>query len=150
MTNPATQRKSKVVKNYAAEALAAGTHYGESVEVPRGAEDINFTSEMTVLDETSGDEDYTFGVQHRNSSDHAWVDIPGCAFTQVTGDIGVDETQSEQKPTAANAPGLNVKRFVRGKVLTAGTSPIATGNIRMGYTIPKGPGKQYQSGYQGG
>lgn len=148
MTNPAVRSRSKVIDTWAAEALAAGTHYGPSVEVPRGAEDIDFTSEMTVLDETSGDEDYTFFVQHRNSSEHAWVTF--LSFTKVVGDIGVDETQYEQKPAASDAPGTKVKRFVRSGVLTAGTSPIATGNIRMGYSLPRGPGLEHQPNYQGG
>ncbi len=151
MSNPKTKIKSKVIDTWAAEALAAGTHYGPSVEVPRGAEDISFSSEMTVLDETTGDEDYTFFVQHRNSSQHSWVTIPGATFTQVVGDVGVDETQSEQKPTAANAPGLTVKRFVRSGVLTAGTTPVVTGNIRMDYNSSGvGGGKQHQANYQGG
>jgi hypothetical protein len=132
--------KVKVIDTWAAETLAAGLHYGPAVEVPRGAQNIQFTSEMTVLDETAGDEDYTFGIQHRADPSHSWVPVPELAFTQVTGDIGVDETQYEQKPTAANAANLNIRKYVRSMVLTAGTTPVVTGNIRMAYTSPRGPG----------
>ena len=140
-SNPANMaRKSKVIANLAAEALTVGMEYGAAVEVPRGAQNISFSLEMSVLDETSGDEDYTFGIQGRDSPDHAWVPIPGLLFTQVVGDIGVDETAYEQLPTAANAPGVRVPRFVRWSSLAAGTTPVATGFIRMLYSAPRGPG----------
>lgn len=150
-TSPSTIEKFKEIDAYAAEAVAAGTFYGASHEVPRGAEDIRFKLDATVLDETSGDEDYTFGIQGRDHSGESWAPLPGFQFAQITGSIGVDETGYEIVPSASNAPGGAVTRFVRATLLTAGTSPIATAKIWMLWRQNSmGAGKQYQSGYLGG
>lgn len=142
MGNPLVAAKTKTIDTWAAEALAAGTHTGPAVEVPRGAQDISFTEEWTVCDQTTGDEDYTLTIEGREDPSHSWIPIPELVFTKVTGDVGVDETGYERKPTAANAAAMTVPRYVRTSVLTAGTTPVLTGTVRMHYNLPRGPGKQ--------
>jgi hypothetical protein len=134
--NPSAKAlKTKTIDSWAAEAIAAGTVYGSAVEVPRGACNISFSSELTLLDRSTADETYTVKVQHRNDPSHSWVDVPGLTFTTVSATTGY-----EQLPTAANAPGVRLKKYVRGAMTTVGTTPIATGTLRMAYTN-RGPGK---------
>ena len=140
-SNPANMaRKTKTIDSWSAEAVAAGTHTGSAVEVPRGAQNISFTQEFTVLDVGTGDEDYTLTVEGRDDPNHSWVPIPGLAFTMVDGTAGATSAY-QQLPTAANAPGVRVPRYVRGSLLTVGTTAIVTGTLRMHYSAPRGPGK---------
>ena len=146
-SNPANMaRKSKVIDSWAAEAMAAGTFNGESVEVPRGAQNISFSQELTLLDVGTGDEDYQLFVEGRDDPSHSWVRIPGLAFTLVDGTAGATSAY-EQLPTAANAPGVRVPRYVRGSMVTVGTTPITTGTLRMQYSAPRGPGKVVDNGF---
>jgi hypothetical protein len=142
---PIVVDKSKVLDTYSAEAVAAGSFYGPAVEVPRGATDIRFQVDGTLFDRTTGDETYTFKIQHRASPSHSWVDVPSAAFTTISATTGY-----EQVPTAANAPGVSVARWVRAVLTTVGTSPIATAVVRMLYRLPAGAGLQYESGEVGG
>jgi hypothetical protein len=143
-SNPAQMPvKTKTIDSWAAEAIAAGTVYGSAVEVPRGAQNINFSQELTLLDRGTGDETYTVKVQGRNDPSHSWVDIPGLAFTTVSATSGY-----QQLPTQANALAMTLPRFVRGAMTTVGTTPIATGTLRMRYTAPRGPGLVADHGAQ--
>lgn len=133
--------KAKTLDTYSAEAVAAGSFYGAAVEVPRGAENIRFVVEGTLFDRGSGDETYTFKIQGRQHPDHSWVDIPGLTFTTISATSGF-----EQLPTAANAPGVTVPRYVRVVLTTVGTTPIATATIRMLYSMRNGPHKVVDHG----
>jgi hypothetical protein len=145
--NPSTVRKSKTIDTYAAEAVAAGTFTGAVHEVPRGAYAIQFRLEGTLFDATTGDEDYQFFIQGSDAPDGVFVDLPGLAFTLREGLTAGDEIV----PTAANAPGVYVPRFVRAKLVTLGTTPIATATVKMTYeSSGQGGGTEYQAGYQGG
>ena len=134
--------KSKVIDTYAAEAVAAGTFTGASVEVPRGAQNIRFAVEGTLFDATTGDEDYQVFIQGRNDPSHGWVDVPGLTFTLREGVTSGDEI----RPTASDAPGVIVPRYVRAKLVTLGTTPICTATVRMLYSLPRGPSKTVDHG----
>ena len=141
MSNPSTALKSKTLDTYAAEAVAAGTFTGSAIEVPRGAQDISFQLDGTLFDRGTGNETYTFKVQGRDNSAHGWVDLPGCAFTTIE-----DTTGQQQLPTAANAPGLTVPKYIRVHLTSVGTTPIATAVIRMRYNLPRGAGNRANNG----
>ena len=137
--------KTLVVDTWAdMEAHAAGTHYGPAVEVPRGAEVMAVHLDV-ILGGDNSDEDYLFEMQGRSNPAYGWADIPSILFTQQT-NLTTDTTVSERKPTAANLPGLVVPRYVRSKVLTAGTGPQIQGAMRLEYSAPRGPGKQVDHG----
>lgn len=143
---PTNVWRAKLLDEYAAEAVAAGSYYGASVEVPRGAEDLRFYVEGTLFDRTQGDETYTFAIQGRNSSSESFVDIPSLVFTTISATTG-----AEVLPTAATAEGISVPRFIRVRLTTVGSTPIATAKIWMWYTLNTGgPGRQYQANYYGG
>ncbi len=145
-TNPSVVRKTKLLDTYAAEAVEAGVFTGSSIELPRGAENVKFSLDGTLFDRGTANETYTFKIQGRNSSSEGWQDIAGAAFTTVSA-----TTASEQVPTAANAPGVVIPRFVRVHLTTVGTSPIATCKIYALYDdTGRQGGRQYQANYQGG
>lgn len=144
---PQMIEKSRLVDSYAAEAVAAGSFYGAAVEVPRGAEDIRFVLEPGTYDRSTGDETYNFYIQGRAKPTDDWVLIPGLSFTQVASATPAGEIL----PTAANAPGVVIPRWVRAMLTSAGTTPIATCKIKMLYRMaPTGCGTQYESGEIGG
>lgn len=133
--------KRKLLDTYAAEAVAAGTFDGASVQVPRGAQNIRFRVDGILFDRTTGDETYTFKIQGRMASDENWVDVPSCGFAAIAATTG-----SEIVPSAANAPGVIVPRFIRSRLTSAGTTPIATAKIWMTYDLPSGAGPQVSHG----
>lgn len=60
-------------------------------------------------------------IQGRHSSSDSWYDIPGLTFTQQA--AGAD--LNEAIPTAANAPGVNLPRYIRALVtLAAGVTSL--------------------------
>ena len=142
---PGMVEKFLLLDEYAAEAVAAGSFYGASVEIPRGAENIRFKLDGTLFDRGTADETYTFAIQGRNHSDEAWADLPSLVFTTISATTG-----AELLPTAATAPGIYVPRFVRVRLTSVGTTPIATAKIWAYFHLRGGAGKQYQSGYLGG
>ncbi len=131
-----TALKSKLVDSWVAEAMAAGTHNGPSVEIPRGADNISFSLGTITADRTTGDETYDVKLEGRMSPDEGWSRLSGLAFTQ----IATASPAGEQLPTAANAPGLRLPRFIRTAVVTAGTTPVLTAYLYMWYRST-GPGK---------
>jgi hypothetical protein len=140
--NPAQMvNKDRLLDTYAAEAVAAGTFDGAAIQVPRGAQNIRFRLEGTLFDRTTGNETYDFKVQGRMRSSQEWADIPSCAFTQVAA-----TTAHEIVPSATNAPGVIVPRWVRVRLTSAGTTPIATAKIWMLYDLPRGAGRQVSHG----
>ena len=137
--------KTKAVDAWvSAEVHAAGTHYGAAVEIPRGAVVKSVHLDVTLGGDNS-DEDYLFEMQGRSGPDRSWADIPSILFTQQT-NLTTDTAVSERMPSAANLPGLIVPRYVRSKVLTAGTNPEITGGMYVEYTVPNGPGKPVDHG----
>lgn len=147
LPNPSSVTKSKVIDTYAAEAVAAGSFYGDEVEVPRGAFNFKFSLTGTLFDATTGDEDYQFFIQGRDGPNGNWFDIPGLAFTLREGVTSGDETV----PSAANAPGVVLPRYIRAKLVTVGTTPIATATVTMHYeSSGRGGGKDASPGYVGG
>lgn len=133
--------KSKLLDTYAAEAVAAGTFDGASVQVPRGAQNIRFYLDGILFDRGSADETYTFKVQGRMRSSDSWVDVPSCAFTTISATTG-----AEIVPSAANAPGVVLPRNIRVRLTSVGTTPIATAKIWMLYDMPRGAGRQVSHG----
>lgn len=140
--NPAQSvQKRLLLDTYTAEAVAAGTFDGSAIQVPRGAQNIRFYVDGILFDRTTGDETYTFKIQGRQYSDQSWVDVPSCGFTAIAATTG-----SEIVPSAANAPGVIVPRWIRVRLTSAGTTPIATAKIWMLYDLPSGAGKQVSHG----
>lgn len=140
--NPAQSiLKSKLLDTYSAEAVAAGTFDGDAVFVPRGAQNIRFYLDGILFDRTTGDETYTFKIQGRMRSSDSWVDIPSCGFTTISATNG-----SEIVPSASNAPGVILPRFIRVRLTSVGTTPIATAKIWMLYDMPRGAGRQVSHG----
>lgn len=133
--------KSKLLDTYAAEAVAAGTFDGDAIQVPRGAQNIRFHLVGTLFDRTTGDETYTFKIQGRHRSSDSWTDVPSCAFTTISATTG-----AEIVPSATNAPGVIVPRWIRVRLTSVGTTPIATAKIYMLYDLPRGAGRQVSHG----
>lgn len=143
--NPALPVKSKLIDEYDAEAVAAGSFNGPAVELPRGIQNAKFSVEATVLDRTTGDETYTFKIQGRNSPSEEWVDIDGLSFTTISATSG-----SEEKPADSDAPGVTLRRWVRAVLTTAGTTPIATAKVWCHFQVPHGAGYEHTPEYLGG
>ncbi len=144
--NPSVVHKRKVIDTYAAEAVAAGDHNGASHEMPRGATNIRMSIEDTLFDATTGAEDYQFRLQTRAGSGDSWRDVPGMEGTLREGVTSGDEVV----PSAANAPGVAIDRFVRAQLTTIGNTPIATATIALLYDVGEGPGLEHRPEYKGG
>lgn len=137
-----TVKKKKTIDTWSAEEMAAGTHYGPAVEVPRGSTNHKFALGGITADRGNGDEKYDVELQGRMSPSDDWVDLEGTAFTQ----IATASPAGEVKPTAANSPGFYVPRYIRTKVVTEGTTPILTANLVMWYDQPAGAGPTVNHG----
>lgn len=142
VNNPSAIRKSALLFQ---DVVATASRNSTPVEVPRGAENIQFVLEGVLFDRTTANETYDYKIQHAPTSDGSFVDVPGCTFTQIAAVSG-----GQQLPTSANAPGLVLQRFVRVVATYAGTTPIATANVRMVYINNLGPGRQHDFNEVGG
>lgn len=125
-------------------AAITASENGEAIDA-RGIENASFALELTTLDNTTGNETYDAKIQGRAGPDGTWTDIPGLTFTQVTGAT----SGGSMVPTAANAPGVKLPRFLRVAMTLGGTTPIATGRVVM-YADRNIQGKQYEAEYMGG
>lgn len=83
----------------------------------RGVEDPQFV--LVNADNTGGTLDAR--IQGRHSSTDEWYDIPGLTFTQQADGADLNEAL----PTAANAPGLRLPRYIRGVV----TIPVGVSSL---------------------
>lgn len=129
MTNPRSAVKRKVLL---ASATKTANENGSAVDV-RGVENAKFYASFGTVSGT-----WDLKIQGRHTSSDAWTDIPGLTFTQVTG------ATTEQLPTAANAPGVVLPRYIR-YVLTETSAGSAVVEIGMFYERPR-IGKQVDHG----
>lgn len=143
--SPAVIEKSQLLDSYAAEAVAAGSFYGDAVELPRGAQRVRFKLDGILFDRTTADETYTFKIQGRMKSSEEWVDIPSCGFTTISAVSG-----AEIVPAASVAEGVEIPRFVRVVLTSVGTTPIATAKVYAIYNLGGGAGLEHRPEYLGG
>ena len=123
-------QKFKIIDDRRTTAITASTN-GSSVDA-RGMVDPKFVLVGVTVDQTT-DETYDVKIQGRAKSTDEWADIAGLAFTQQD----TSTSYSEQLPTAANAPGVVIPRYIRVVHTLAGTTPSFAGYVGVYYSRPK-------------
>jgi len=113
-------------------------------EVPRGAQDVSFAFEVSLNTGYVADTNYFKGyILGCDTPDGTFVRIPGLATGQLT-------TAGEVIPTAANAQGLTLPRFLKVEWDETGTMTSFTAVCRIRFNLPGGAGRQYAADYVGG
>ena len=139
MGNP--RATTKQITLYESTTLTGAVN-GAAVDI-RGMEDLSFILE--ALDLATGgsytDETLDVHIEGRNSSDDAWVDIPGLTFTQITANTG-----GQILPAAgAVAQSMVLPNWIRVVAVSAGTADIVTFNVLARFNRPRG-GKRVSNG----
>lgn len=145
--NPAVLSKSKVISTV--EAITADTIDADDprgyYEIPRGARNIRFTFLATTNAGFSTGTNFFVGRI-------LGADDPSGTFTRVAGletaELVVDVAQ--QVPSAANAPGVALPRFIKVEWDETGTITDFDATCRIHYELPQGPGRQYEANELGG
>ncbi len=145
--NPTVQTRSAVISTVTTiaattiDADAAAGYY----EIPRGAENISFTF-LSTLNTGFSTGSVFFTGQIVGSDD------PSGTFTPIeatlTAELVVDVGQT--LPTAANAPGLVLPRFIKVKWTETGSMTSFTGTCTIRYNLRTGAGRQYAANNLGG
>lgn len=144
--NPRVVPKSKVISTVTGisadvtETDEAAGYY----EIPRGAENISFQFEVDTNTGFSADTNYFKGyIVGADDPAGTYVRIPGLATGQLT-------VAGEIVPTAANAPGITLPRFIKVEWDETGTMTSFTARCRIRYDLPAGAGRDASPGYLGG
>lgn len=141
VTAQAATEKSAIVSSVS--AITADTT-GSVYEVPRGAQDVSFAFEVALNTGFSANTNYFIGyVLGCDTPDGTFVRIPGLATGQLT-------VAGEVIPSAANAQGMTLPRFIKIEWDETGTIDAFTAVCRIRYNLPGGAGRQYDADYRGG
>lgn len=113
-------------------------------ELPRGAQDVSFAFEVSLNTGYSAGSAYFKGyILGCDTPDGTFVRIPGLATGELT-------VAGEVIPTAANAQGMTLPRFLKVEWDETGSMTSFTAVCRVRYNLPGGAGRQYDAGYVGG
>lgn len=113
-------------------------------EIPRGAQDVSFAFEVSLNTGYSAGSNYFKGyILGCDTPDGTFVRLPGLATGELT-------TSGEVIPTAANAQGMTLPRFIKVEWDETGTISAFTAVCRIRYNIVEGAGRQYDAQYAGG
>lgn len=145
--NPTVNQKSKIISTVT--TISADTVDCDEAagyfEIPRGAENVKFTFLATLNTGYSAGSAFFKGyIVGAHSPGDTFTRVAGC----VTGELVVDVAQ--QVPTAADAPGVVLPRFVKVEWDETGTMTSFTATCRIEYDLPAGAGRDGSPGYLGG
>lgn len=147
-SNPTVQSRSKVISTVT--GISATTDDCDEAagyyEIPRGAENISFTFLSTLnTGFSTGSVFFTGAI--------IGTDDPSGTFAALqsaltTAELVVDVAQT--LPTAANAPGVVLPRFIKVRWTETGSMISFTATCTIRYNLPAGAGRQYAPEYVGG
>lgn len=112
----------------------------------RGMRSINFVFLSTLNTGYSAGTVYFKGSIVGSPTQYGtYTPVPGLETAELVVDVG------QTVPSAANAPGVILPRWIKVKWTETGSMSSFTGTCRMFYEMdPTGPGKQYSADYLGG
>ena len=147
-SNPTVQQKSKVISTVT--AISATTDDCDEAagyyEIPRGAENISFTFLATL--NTGFSTGSVFMTGQIIGTDDPSGTFGGLPVAFTTAELVVDVAQTV--PSAANAPGGVLPRFIKVRWTETGSMSSFTATCTIRYNLPAGAGRQYSADYVGG
>lgn len=145
--NPSVSPKTYTLSTVAAidadtdDADAAAGYF----ELPRGAENVYFDVLSTLnTGFSTGTNFFVCQILGTDDPTGTFEPIAGCVTAELVVDVG------QQIPSAANAPGVRLPRFLKARWDETGTMTSFSGRVKIHFDLPGGAGIEHDFDERGG